>query len=99
MKKSAMYRQLEPLSQEAMLFIMAKTRSEELKKIISNYITYVDTFKPAFTGKDLQKMGVQEGPVYREILDALKEAKIDMSLKTKEEEINFIKDYRKKKGI
>lgn len=99
MKKSAIYKQLEPLSPEAKLFIMAKTRSEEIKKLIFNYITYIDTFKPVLTGKDLKKMGIQEGPVYKEMLDTLKDAKIDMDLKTKDDEINFIRGYRKKKGI
>jgi len=44
-------------------------------------------------------MGVREGPVYKDILDHLKEAKIDMNLKTKDDEANFIKDYISKNKI
>jgi tRNA nucleotidyltransferase (CCA-adding enzyme) len=99
MKKSEFYKLFEPLSQEAKLFIMAKTKSEEVKKAISNYITYIDTFKTILTGEDLKKLGIKEGPLYREILDKLKEAKIDMNLKTKEEETNFIRNYLLEKGI
>ena len=98
MKKSAIYRQLEPLSQEARLFIMAKTRSEEVKKIISNYITYADSLKPSLTGNDLKDMGVHEGPIFKDILESLKEAKIDRGLKTREEEIRFISDYLRETG-
>jgi tRNA nucleotidyltransferase (CCA-adding enzyme) len=97
MKKSEIFRQLEPISQEAKLFIMAKTRSDAVKKAISNYITYPDTFNTILTGEDLKKMGIKEGPVYKNILEALKEAKIDLGLKTKEDEINFIAEYITKK--
>jgi tRNA nucleotidyltransferase (CCA-adding enzyme) len=99
MKKSAIYRQLEPLSQEARLFIMAKTRSEELKKIISNYITYADSLKPLLTGNDLKSIGIHEGPIFKEILESLKEAKIDSGLKTREDEIGFISDYLRHRGM
>jgi tRNA nucleotidyltransferase (CCA-adding enzyme) len=99
MKKSEIYKLFEPLSQEAKLFIMARTKSEEIKKALSNYITYIDTFKTILTGEDLKKLGIKEGPLYREILDKLKEAKIDMNLKTKEEETNFIKNHLLEKGI
>ncbi len=99
MTKSAVYKQLEPLSQEARLFIMAKTRSEEVKKIISNYITYADSVRPVLTGNDLKNMGIQEGPIFKEILESLKEAKIDRGLKTREDEIGFVSDYLRHRGL
>jgi tRNA nucleotidyltransferase (CCA-adding enzyme) len=98
MKKSQVYRLIEPLSQEGRLFMMAKTRSEEIKKAISNYITYTDSLKPILTGRDLRGMGIKEGPVYKEILDGLRDAKVDMNLKTKEEESSFVRTYLAKKG-
>jgi hypothetical protein len=44
-------------------------------------------------------MHIKEGPIYKEILDHLKEAKIDLNLKTKDDEAGFIKDYIAKHGI
>jgi tRNA nucleotidyltransferase (CCA-adding enzyme) len=99
MKKSELYRELEPLSREARLFIMAKTRSEETKKAISNFITYKDTFKPILTGMDLKNLGIKEGPVYKEILERLKDAKVDLPLKTKEDELHFVKHYIAEKDL
>lgn len=99
MKKSVIYRTLEPLSREAKLFIMARTKSEEIKKAISGYITNRDSYKPFVTGEDLKKMGIQEGPIYKEVLEALKDAKIDMNLKTKEEEAHFVDVYFMEKGL
>ncbi len=99
LKKSEIHRILEPLPKEVMLFIMAKTRTEEIKKAISNFITHKDSFKPFTTGADLKKMGVQEGPVYKDILERLKDAKVDMNLKTKEEEAHFVDIYLMEKGM
>jgi tRNA nucleotidyltransferase (CCA-adding enzyme) len=93
MKKSGIYRLFEELSPEALLFLMARTKSDEIKRHVSSYITFIDTFKPHVTGSDLKKMGITEGPAFKKILSALKEAKIDLDLKTKEEEIGFVKEF------
>jgi tRNA nucleotidyltransferase (CCA-adding enzyme) len=98
-KRSEVFRMLDSISREAMLFIMAKTRSEEVKKSISHYITHHDAFKPITTGNDLKKMGIHEGPVFKDILDHLKDAKIDLDLKTREDEVQFIESYLFQKGI
>jgi tRNA nucleotidyltransferase (CCA-adding enzyme) len=99
MKKSEVYRLLEALSQEGRLFVMAKSHSEDVKKAISNFITYADSLTPSATGEDLKTMGIKEGPVYGEILEALREAKIDRNLTTKEDELEFLKRYVSEKGI
>lgn len=99
MKKSEAYKIYEALSQEARLFIMARTKSDEVKRSISNYITLSETFRPLVTGEDLKNMDIKEGPVYREILDKLREAKVDNNLKTKEEEIAFVNTYLSGRGI
>jgi tRNA nucleotidyltransferase (CCA-adding enzyme) len=98
-KKSEIHKVLELLSQETMLFIMAKTKSDEIKKAISTFVTYKDVMKPVFTGEDLKKLGIKEGPVYKEILETLKDAKVDLNLKTKEDEESFVKKYIIDHGI
>jgi tRNA nucleotidyltransferase (CCA-adding enzyme) len=99
MKLSEVYRLLEALSSEGRLFIMARTHSEEVKKTVSNYIIYADSLTPVTTGEDIKVMGVREGPVYGEILGALRTAKIDEGLATKEEELAFVRRYIAAKGI
>ena len=98
MKKSEIYRELELLSLESRLFTMAKAQSDEMKKAISNFITYADSFKPLLSGKNLKQMGIEEGPVFGEILDALKDAKIDLGLTTKEQETAFVHQYIHERG-
>lgn len=99
MKKSETFKILELLSREAKLFIMAKTKSEEVKKSISGFITSRNSYRSFTTGEDLKKLGIQEGPIYKEVLEKLKDAKIDMNLKTKEEEAHFIDMLLMEKGL
>jgi len=99
MKKSEIYRELELLSLEARLFAMAKAQTDDMKKAISNYITYADSFDPLLKGKALKQMGIKEGPVFGEILDALKDAKIDLGLATKEQELAFVHQYIEERGL
>jgi tRNA nucleotidyltransferase (CCA-adding enzyme) len=99
MKKSETFRLLELLTQEGRLFIMARTPSGEVKKAVSGYVTYAESLRPTATGEDLKRMGIKEGPVFKEILDALKEAKIDRNLTSKEEEIAFVKRYAEERRI
>lgn len=93
MKKSEVYRQLEVLSNESRLFIMAKTHSEEVRRSVSNFITHAENLAPTVTGQDIKALGLKEGPVYGEILEALKKAKIDEGIATKEDELAFVRRF------
>ena len=90
---------LNGITREAQLFIMAKASSEETRKAISTFITYSDTMKPLVTGKILRTLGIEEGPVLGEILEALHDAKIDQNLATKEEELEFVRIYTRARGL
>ena len=47
--------------------------------------------RPLVKGKDLAELGLKGGPVYKEIFKEVLFNKLDGELKTKKEEINFIK--------
>ena len=38
-------------------------------------------------------MGIKPGPIYREILQAVLDAKLNGQLKTRNDELNFVKEY------
>ena len=38
-------------------------------------------------------MGLEPGPIYREILQAVLDAKLNGQLKTRDDELNFVKAY------
>jgi poly(A) polymerase len=46
---------------------------------------------PLLTGDDLKQMGIPQGPVYKRLLDAVREAQLDGTITTKEEAIELVK--------
>jgi len=75
--QSDLYFILNPLPVEGLLFLMARSRKEELKKKISYFITQLRNIQPQLSGKDLKEMGIEPGPIYGKILQELKAARID----------------------
>jgi tRNA nucleotidyltransferase (CCA-adding enzyme) len=87
----ASYNLLRHLSGEMVLLLMALSGDRKKQRVISHYLTELRHIKTILTGDDLQKMGVQPGPVYAKILRELLEEKIRGRLKTREEEEKFVK--------
>jgi tRNA nucleotidyltransferase (CCA-adding enzyme) len=86
---SVLYRKLAGFKTELILFMMAVTRKKAVKKSISHYFTNLRTTKLALKGRDLKKMGLKPGPVYRQVLEAVLDARLDGALKSKKDEIEF----------
>jgi tRNA nucleotidyltransferase (CCA-adding enzyme) len=90
-KNSTLHRRLTGFSNELILFMMAATRQERVKRAISHYFTRLRNVQPAISGKDLLAMGYQPGPIFREVLQLVLEAKLDGRLKSRKEELVFAK--------
>ena len=91
---STIFHQLTGRKTELVLAIMAMTKNETVKRIISKYFTHLRYIKPLIKGKDLMEMGYHPGPIFREILTAVHNEKLNGQLKTKKEEFEFAKNYR-----
>jgi tRNA nucleotidyltransferase (CCA-adding enzyme) len=91
LRPSEVYDILEPLPPEAKLFMMAKTEDEGIKKDISLYFTSLRNVKTALGGKDLIAMGFKPGPLFREIINNLLMARLDQKIKSKEDELAFVR--------
>jgi tRNA nucleotidyltransferase (CCA-adding enzyme) len=84
---STIYKRLSVFKTELILYMMAATRHKKVKQSISNYFVQLRHVKTILTGKDLKKMGLKPGPIYRSILDTVLDAKLDGQANTKEDEI------------
>ncbi|RLB04996.1 MAG: hypothetical protein DRG50_08005 [Deltaproteobacteria bacterium] len=91
MKPREIYTLFRPLPIEVLLYLMAKTEHKEVKKAISLFFTKLKDMKVTLRGKDLQKLGIQPGPIYREILDSLLLAHLEGKIKTREDEIKYVR--------
>jgi tRNA nucleotidyltransferase (CCA-adding enzyme) len=81
---------LAPYDTEALLYLMAKTGSEKVRRLISSYFTNLKGTEIQLKGKDLLKMGFSPGPFFKEIFDRLLEARLNDLVKTKEDEVRFV---------
>ena len=92
-KNSTIYKRLAVFRIELILYMMAATKHETVKRSISNYVTRLRHIHTSVKGKDLKKMGIEPGPIYREILQAVLDAKLNGQLKTRNDELDFVKEY------
>ncbi len=92
-ENSALYQKLSVFKIELILYMMAASRRKIVKQSISNYFTRLRHVNTSVAGKDLKQMGLKPGPLYREILQAVLDAKLNGRLKTRGDELAFVKDY------
>jgi len=92
---SVLYRKLTGFKTELILYMMAVARKQAIKKSISHFFTDLRPLKILLKGRDLKKMGLKPGPIYRQVLKAVLDARLDGTLKTKNDEIDFARHYVK----
>ena len=90
---SDLYKTLSGFKTELILYMMASTQNEQIKKLISYYFTKLRYITTSITGKSLIKMGLSPGPIFREILQAVFNAKLNGTVKTENDEIVFVSNY------
>ncbi len=90
-RPSQIYRILSAFSLEQLLYAMAKSNAEEVKKRISHYLTTLRKTEILLTGKDLKSLGYRPGPVFKKIMSNLLEAKLDEEVKTRQDEVDYVK--------
>ncbi|MBI5664906.1 MAG: CBS domain-containing protein [Nitrospirae bacterium] len=86
------YKTLMSLDIPTVLFTMARARDRRQKKAISLYLTTLRKIKPELTGEDLKRMGYAPGPLFRKILTSLLEARLERRIKSRQEEVEFLKE-------
>ena len=89
--RSEIYHWLNGLPVEILLYMMAKSSDEAVKKFISLYFTQLQNVHCLITGDDLKKMGLPPGPRYREILDKVLKARLDNEVTTRDDELRLVK--------
>ncbi len=90
-QRSQTYHLLKTLNTEYLLYIMAKSRQESSRRAISLYFTHLKHLKPELKGRDLVALGYSPGPLIKEMLERLLEARLNEEVKTKGEEKEFIR--------
>ncbi len=90
LKPAQVYRTLRDLPDEALIFLMAKTQSESVKRQISAFLTTYQRLHPILNGTDLKAMGIKPGPRFRHILEQLLDARLNGEITTESDERKLV---------
>ena len=88
---SVVYRLLHRASPEVVLLLAARADGEAARAAVKDFLARSARVKPTLTGRDLQALGIRPGPVYRAILDALRDARLDGAAATREDELALVR--------
>lgn len=89
---SEIYHWFNGLSLELVLFLMARTEYEQVRKWISQYVTHFRKVRVLLDGKDLIALGLQPGPHFHKVFLALLNARLNGQVRSLEDEKNLVRN-------
>jgi tRNA nucleotidyltransferase (CCA-adding enzyme) len=89
------YQILHQFSYEALLVLMGLTESKLAKNRISFFLHKLSLIKIELTGKDLKRLKLKPGPKYKEIFRQTLYAKVNGKLRSKADEVNYVRNLVK----
>lgn len=90
LRQSRIARLLDPLSPEVRIVLLAGLAEGSTRVAVTEYLATSWSVAPLLKGTDLHRLGLKPGPVYRRVLAALRAAKLDGRLRTREDEVAFV---------
>ncbi|HPI02745.1 MAG TPA: CBS domain-containing protein [Candidatus Goldiibacteriota bacterium] len=96
-ENSEIYFLLNGYPEETLYYFMAACDSDYVKNRIENYLHNLKNIKPEISGSDLKQMNIKTGPEYGKVIAKVLEAKLNGKLKSKQDELDYVKKLVKKK--
>lgn len=84
---SQLYSLLHGIPVELLLYGLARSGREELRRLVSHYLTHLAEIRSLVTGTELQGLGVARGPAIRTLKEQLLAARLDGRIASKDEEL------------
>ena len=89
---STLVRWLEAASREALFVLWIVTNSSLAREQIESYDHVFRKVTPLLTGEDLRQMDLEPGPIFGDILEALRQARLDGRVKSRFDEEDMIEE-------
>ncbi len=90
---SALAQGLDKFSDDALRIAAGATDDARARERIQDYRARLKHIAPELGGNDLKRLGLPPGPVYREILSRLRDARLDGKIATREEEEALVVEW------
>jgi len=92
-KNSQIYYLLKGKPEESLAIAACLARpGAPLRRMIRLYLEHLEKVEIELSGADLVEMGVPPGPEIGRALEAILERKLDGTIKTRQDELNFVRD-------
>ena len=88
MRPSKLFRLLSPLGSEEL--VLLKTEVPAAARHIGDFLEKYHSVRVSLSGHDLKALGIMPGPRYQRILRGLLDAKLDGTIRTREDELKFV---------
>lgn len=88
---SQLYTLLHGMPLELLLYGLARSGQDELRRLVSHYLTRLADVKSLVSGTELQALGVPRGPAIRTMKERLLAARLDGLVASKDEEVELTK--------
>ena len=89
----SLHKHLSGLGIEMILYMMVCAHSRDVKRAISHFVTKLRYVTITVSGKDLMRYGLKPGPIFRETMQRVLDAKLDGLLKTRDDELRFVENH------
>lgn len=90
---SQIYELIHGYSPTALTITSLATGSEIAAEHIELYLNVLRHVNPALGGEDLKKLGIREGPKIKEVLQLLREARLDGKVSSRREEMELVRGW------
>ncbi len=98
LRPSEIYRLLEQHGSTAFLLFWIAVESDQARERIARYQRELRWVKPTTDGSALEAMGIPQGPIYGDILQTLRSARLDGEVTTLEEERALVRRLISERG-
>lgn len=88
-KNSQIYARLVGIPHELLIYGLARSGHDELRKVVSHYLARIADTSILLTGNDLKQLGATQGPQIRAIKERLLVARLDGEVSSRDEEIGL----------
>jgi len=89
-RPSAIYRLLKPYPARVLAVAWIAADNKRLRERLRRYQSEWRRVEAALTGDDLRAMGLRPGPLFRDLLGALREARLDGKVRARDDEVRMV---------
>ncbi len=99
LRRSDVYHILETFDADAVCLLWVATDDPRVRERAELYQRELQCVEPILDGHYLEELGVKPGPIYRDVLETIRDARLDLKVKTREDEEALVQRLLAERGV